>query len=79
MEMDTAWPGGRMISTVNALSKVNAGLLLSETRIRKLEVATAVGVPPMVAPESESPAGNDPDRTLNVYGPVPPDALRVCE
>jgi hypothetical protein len=49
--------------------------------IVKLEVAAVVGVPVMVpvAAFSDSPAGKLPADTLNVYEPLPPVALTVCE
>ena len=49
--------------------------------IVKLLVAAVVGVP-VIAPLaafSESPAGRLPAETLNVYKPLPPVALTVCE
>ena len=49
--------------------------------IVKFEVAAVVGVP-VIAPVAafiESPAGKLPAETLNVYEPVPPVALTVCE
>ena len=47
----------------------------------KLDVAAVVGVPAIapVAALSESPAGKLPAETLNVYEPLPPVALTVCE
>ena len=44
-------------------------------------VAAVVGVPVItpVAAFNESPAGRLPAETLNVYEPVPPVALTVCE
>ena len=49
--------------------------------IVKLLVAAVVGVPVIapVAAFSDSPAGKLPAETLNVYEPVPPVALTVCE
>ena len=49
--------------------------------IVKFDVAAVVGVPVIapVAPFSERPAGKLPAVTLNVYEPVPPVALTVCE
>ena len=49
--------------------------------IVKLLVAAVVGVPVMapVAAFNESPAGKLPAETLNVYEPLPPVALTVCE
>jgi hypothetical protein len=47
----------------------------------KLDVAAVVGVPVIapVAALSERPAGKLPAETLNVYEPLPPVALTVCE
>ena len=49
--------------------------------IVKLLVAAVVGVPVIapVAAFNERPAGRLPADTLNVYAPVPPVALTVCE
>ena len=49
--------------------------------IVKLLVVAVVGVPVIapVAAFNESPAGKLPAETLNVYEPVPPVALTVCE
>jgi hypothetical protein len=49
--------------------------------IVKLDVAAVVGVPVIapVAAFSDSPAGKLPALTLNVYEPLPPVALTVCE
>jgi hypothetical protein len=46
----------------------------------KLNVPLVWGVP-LISPAvlSESPPGNDPATTFHEYGPVPPEALRVCE
>jgi hypothetical protein len=46
----------------------------------KLAVAADVGVP-VIAPldDNDSPIGNDPLVTPNVYGLTPPDAETVCE
>ena len=49
--------------------------------IVKLLLAAVVGVP-VIAPVpafNERPAGKLPTETLNVYEPVPPVALTVCE
>jgi hypothetical protein len=49
--------------------------------IVKFDVAAVVGVPVIapVAAFSESPVGKLPAETLNVYEPLPPLALTVCE
>ena len=49
--------------------------------IVKFDVAAVVGVPEInpLAAFSDSPAGKLPAETLNVYEPVPPVALTVCE
>ena len=43
------------------------------------DVAAAEGVPEIVAPLSESPAGSEPDTMDQVYVPVPPLAASACE
>src|SRR6266850_1866701 len=44
----------------------------------KLKVPVAVGVPLMVPSEARlSPGGNVPAVTANVYGPVPPEAVKL--
>src|SRR5947209_8753205 len=45
----------------------------------KFEVPAAVGVPAIVSPLSDSPAGSDPVLTVHVYEPDPPVATKVCE
>ena len=49
--------------------------------IVKLEVAAVVGVPVIapVAAFNDRPAGKLPADTPNVYEPLPPVALTVCE
>src|ERR1039457_3268832 len=43
-------------------------------------VPGAVGVPPMTPPADRvSPGGSQPDTWDQVYGPIPPLAVRVCE
>ena len=79
VEIVTGWLGGSTISRVNALLNVNAGVLLSVTRIVKLKVPTFVVVPLMVAPDKDKPGGSVPEKREKVYGPVPPDALSVWE
>ncbi|BCJ58077.1 hypothetical protein Jiend_14990 [Micromonospora endophytica] len=38
-----------------------------------------VGVPEKTPPDDNAiPGGNDPDRTDNRYGAVPPEATKVC-
>ena len=55
-------------------------LVLSVTVAVKFDGPAVVGVPLMVpAALSASPAGNDPDVTLQVFPPVPPLPPRVCE
>ena len=68
---------GTVTSRTKAFSDVNAGVLLSVTRIVKVEVPTVFGVPLMTAPFRDSPAGNVPDTRDHVYGLVPPVAVRV--
>lgn len=61
---------------VNAL--VPVALFASFAWAVKVNVPLAVGVPLMVPLlASVSPAGNAPEATLNVYGPVPPLAVRA--
>src|SRR5262245_33577736 len=52
----------------------------SVARTAKLKTPSSVGVPENT-PDGPSvmPAGIDPEITANVYGPVPPDAVNVCE
>lgn len=57
---------GRATSSVNALSEVLAGLLLSVTRMVKLKLPAVVGVPVIVAPVSASPGGKEPEKTDHV-------------
>ena len=49
--------------------------------IVKFDVAAVIGVPVIapVAALSDNPAGRLPAETLNVYEPLPPVALTVCE
>jgi hypothetical protein len=55
-------------------------LVLSVTVAVKLAGPAVVGVP-LIVPDalSVSPAGSDPDVTLQVFPPEPPVAPRVCE
>ena len=52
---------GTAMSRKRIFCDENAGLLLSVTWIVKLEVPIPAGVPAIVAPVSDRPAGNDPD------------------
>ena len=52
---------GTAMSSKKTFCDEDAGLLLSVTWIVKLEVPIPVGVPAIVAPVSDRPAGNDPD------------------
>ena len=46
----------------------------------KLLLTALLGVPLSTpARDSDKPAGNAPEVTAKAYGPVPPDAVRVCE
>lgn len=57
-----------------------AGVLLSVTRILKLGEPVAVGVPLRTpALDRDNPAGSEPDARVQVYGAVPPVALRFTE
>ena len=55
------------------------GLLASLTRSVKEKVPAVVGVPVMVFPVMSSPAGSAPAEIVQVYGVVPPVAVRDCE
>ena len=58
---------------------VCAGVLESLTRIPKVAVPGAVGVPDIWPAEfNERPAGSDPLMVLNVYGEIPPEALMLA-
>ena len=57
---------------------VFVGLLASVTVTVKFEVPTAVGVPLMTHPASESPAGSVPVVIEQLYGVVPPLAPMVA-
>src|SRR5690242_7866569 len=65
--------------TVRLSGFVAAAPLASETLTVKAEDPAAVGVPVIVVPFSESPAGRDPADTDHVYDPEPPVADSVCE
>ena len=57
---------------------------LSVARMVKVALPTTVGVPltvavVLVALASVSPGFNDPSDTVQVYGPVPPEAVKVLE
>src|SRR5262245_11166559 len=55
-------------------------VLLSVTRIVKLNEPSAVGVPLSIPPdETVSPCGNEPEDSDQVYGAIPPVAVKVCE
>ena len=55
-------------------------LRLSATCTVKLKVPALVGVPFNVPVGLRaSPSGNVPERTDQVYGDVPPEAVSVCE
>jgi hypothetical protein len=60
---------------------VCTGALLSVTVTVKVDIPLAVGVPEIVpvADPSVSPAGRLPEVMDQVYGWVPPLAVRVCE
>ena len=59
--------------------KFCGGVLLSRTRMVKLETPVVVGVPLMVPAASVSPAGRVPVMTDQLYGARPPAALRFWE
>ena len=66
---------------VTLYARAPVALRPSVAVIVKLEVAAVVGVP-VIAPVvafNDRPAGKLPADTLNVYEPVPPVALTVCE
>jgi len=54
-------------------------VLLSRAAIVKVYEPPIVGVPLNIFELKLSPAGNAPDETLYVYGPVPPLTENVCE
>ena len=59
---------------------VAVAVLLSVTRTVMAEDPAAVGVPEMVPEElKERPAGREPERSVKVSLPDPPEALRVSE
>ncbi len=59
---------------------VAVAVLLSVTRIVIAEEPADVGVPEMVPDElKERPAGREPERSVKVLPPEPPEALRVSE
>ena len=66
---------------VRANAFVAVTLLLSVTWMVKVAVAVAAGWPPIapVAEFNERPLGSDPAVTNQVYCPLPPVAVRVCE
>jgi hypothetical protein len=75
-----------VIDTVAMTVKLKAfdapcdGVLLSVTRIVKLNEPSAEGVP-LSTPLDErfNPGGNEPDASDQVYGAVPPVAVKVWE
>lgn len=54
-----------------------AGALLSVTRTVKVEVPVEFGLPLIVAPFRDIPAGSEPETIDHVYGVVPPEAVSV--
>ena len=69
------------IVAVRVTGTLCAGLLESVTvKVRALEFAVAVGVPPIVPalPFNDRPAGRDPLVRAQVYGVVPPVARSVA-
>lgn len=58
---------------------VAVAVFVSVTRIVSADVPPVVGVPEIVLPDNESPAGNVPDATENVFPPLPPLALKLKE
>ena len=61
-------------------SVVAVAVLLSVTRMVIAEEPADVGVPEMVPAElKDRPAGREPERSVKVSLPDPPEALRVSE
>jgi hypothetical protein len=69
-------PGPLMIKDNVVLTDAVA---LSVSLTVKLDDPAVVGAPEIVLPERLKPAGSDPLATDQVYGGVPPVALRACE
>jgi hypothetical protein len=69
--------GGGLIAMLNCLAAVKPEV--SATWTVNVDVPAADGVPDMVAPLSERPAGRAPAVIDQVYGPDPPLAASVCE
>ena len=55
------------------------GLDESSALTVNVAVPIVVGVPEILEPEMERPAGSVPEETDQVYGEVPPVTARVCE
>src|SRR5690242_11286742 len=64
---------------VNVNGLVAEAPALSVTRIVKVEVPFAVGVPTIVPPLNDKPGGSGPCATAQVYGATPPAAASACE
>jgi len=71
---------GVVIVRLKAFDVPCDGALLSVTRIVKLNEPSAVGVP-LIAPLDErfNPCGNEPEASAQLYGLMPPVAVKVCE
>jgi hypothetical protein len=76
--IESGAPAGTMV-TLKALCALCCGAV-SVTRIVKLNVPSAAGVP-LITPLDErlSPPGKDPEANDQVYGAVPPVAAKVRE
>ncbi len=73
-------PPGQLGKDIEMLSVVVAVRdALSVTNTLKLEDPDALGVPPIVAPDRPNPAGRDPEMIDQLYGAVPPPAIKACE
>ena len=69
-----------LVVTVRIYVCVAVAKELSVTRTAKVETPVVVGVP-VTAPDADSvsPAGRVPEMIDQVYGELPPVAVRVCE
>ena len=75
-EVVTLRGGGLMVNDSEAVAEPDA---LSLTRTVKLLDPAVEGVPEMVPLVRLKPAGSDPPVNDQVYGGVPPEAVRDCE
>jgi hypothetical protein len=73
--------GAGLMTIPKAFVAVAGAAALSLTSTVKLELPTAVGVPPIapVDASKDKPAGSEPALTDHVYGETPPEAFSDCE